>query len=240
MSELPYFSLKLCVAERHIRDYLITLPRAAKKAFMILSDALGLTSCVFLSVWLLTPSVTSSFDLTMLASTTFIITCLVARQLGFYVSIVRYVGMGLVFASIKVVLVSTMVLAALALLSGMAYLSAKLAIVYAALLLIYLLGSRFAAQYFLIRRDSHKEPVVIYGAGEAGAQTALALQNGATFVPVAFVDDDATIHRNIVSGLCVHSPDDLDDLIGQFVFDDALIDDRDESDDLEAESEQSE
>ena len=52
------------------------------------------------------------------------------------------------------------------------------------------------------RRD--KKNVVIYGAGSAGVQLAAALDHGREFKPVAFIDDNAFLHRQKVNGLRIY------------------------------------
>ena len=216
MAKEPSSAAWLRTVEHRFRDHLITIPRVAKQAIMLLTDAAGLFSCVILASWLLIPGQLSAAELTMLAVGTFVVTTLVARSLGFYHSIVRYLGMGLVFASAKVVFASAATLALLVYVSDLVAMQGRLAIIYAALYLIYLLGGRYAAQYFLIRRNPGKERVIIYGAGEAGAQAAVAMQSGDTFLPVALVDDDDLLLNKMVSGLRVHSPDDIGEVIELF------------------------
>ena len=55
--------------------------------------------------------------------------------------------------------------------------------------------------------------VVIYGAGSAGVQLAAALDHGREFKPVAFIDDDATLHRQKVNGLRIYPLSSLSYLI---------------------------
>lgn len=52
-------------------------------------------------------------------------------------------------------------------------------------------------------------PVVIYGAGSSGRQLAASLGHEARYRVIAFLDDDAALHGLWVSGLKVHSPDQL-------------------------------
>lgn len=216
MSDTPIAPNKLRATERRLRNYMITMSRSGKLAVMLSADAVGLFSCVMLSTWLLVPGVMSATQITLLAAAVFFVTALVAGYRGFYHSIVRYLGMGLVLASAEVVLVSAATLALLLYFSGLVAAQGRLAIIYAALYSFYLLGGRYTAQYFLIRRNTGKERVIIYGAGESGAQTAVAMQSGDVYLPVALIDDDKRVLRKMVSGLRVHSRDKLERLIEQF------------------------
>jgi FlaA1/EpsC-like NDP-sugar epimerase len=128
---------------------------------------------------------------------------------------VRYLGTDVGITSIKLAIASAVLLAVTTYFSGLAAQPVKLATAYGALFLLYLLGSRSLAQYFLIRRNPGKERVIVYGAGEAGARVVLALQDGSTFLPVALIDDSRSRQGKRIGGLKVHSRNILGQLIGE-------------------------
>lgn len=202
--------------EYDVRRHVIRWPRAIKQLMMIAADSAGLFFCVWLSVWLLAPHVSIVADVMPIAATTLLITTLIARQLGFYHSIVRYIGMGLAVASIKVAIASATTLAVAAYFFGLADISVRLAIIYGAFCGLFFVGSRYLAQHFLTRRNPGKEAVIVYGAGEAGAQVVIAMQSGAVYQPVALVDDDSSLLGKRVCGLHVHAPTDIERLIEEF------------------------
>jgi len=55
-------------------------------------------------------------------------------------------------------------------------------------------------------RGMKQSRVLIYGAGPTGRQLAAALRMDEAFLPVAFVDDNATLQGSIVQGLRVYAP----------------------------------
>ena len=70
-------------------------------------------------------------------------------------------------------------------------------------------GGRLLLRRYLRRRfrsSAARTPVIIYGAGEAGAQLANALRYSAEFTPVAFVDDNPQLWGSVVLGLKVRAP----------------------------------
>jgi FlaA1/EpsC-like NDP-sugar epimerase len=70
-------------------------------------------------------------------------------------------------------------------------------------------GGRLLLRRYLRRRfrlSAPRTPVIIYGAGEAGAQLANALRYSAEFTPAAFVDDNPQLWGSIVLGLKVRAP----------------------------------
>jgi FlaA1/EpsC-like NDP-sugar epimerase len=77
-------------------------------------------------------------------------------------------------------------------------------------------GGRLLLRRWLRRRlrpGAPRAPVIIYGAGEAGAQLANALRYSAEFEPVVFVDDNPHLWKSIVCGLKVRAPVKLPRLI---------------------------
>ena len=66
-------------------------------------------------------------------------------------------------------------------------------------------------------------PVLIYGAGRAGAQLSALLKMGRQLRPVAFIDDDPTLYRQQINGLTVYRPRDLVKLIDKFHVRDVLL-----------------
>ena len=63
------------------------------------------------------------------------------------------------------------------------------------------------ASLFMNRRLRHREPVLIYGAGQGGVRLAASLSDSPKFFPVAFIDDNLSLSKTRIDGLPVHSPD---------------------------------
>ena len=103
------------------------------------------------------------------------------------------------------------------------------------LLVMLLVGSsRFFARWWLgetyfslggIRSavDSGKKNVVIYGAGSAGVQLALALAHGRDFKAVAFIDDDQSLLKRKANGLRIYPLSSLSYLIQRYQVSDVLL-----------------
>jgi len=72
---------------------------------------------------------------------------------------------------------------------------------------------------FLIRNalrvpvSVRKDPVIIYGAGDAGRELLHSLQHGCDYTALAFVDDDSHLHGLTVGGLPVFPPQVLPELV---------------------------
>ena len=79
-------------------------------------------------------------------------------------------------------------------------------------------GGRLLLRRYLrhrFRLSAPRTPVIIYGAGEAGAQLVQALRYSAEFEPVAFVDDNPRLQGSVILGLKVRAPSRLPRLIAR-------------------------
>jgi len=79
----------------------------------------------------------------------------------------------------------------------------------------YFLGDWYAATQHVsfVQRDDGLPRVAIYGAGAAGNQLASALRQGKVMRPVAFIDDDESISNQVISGLQVFTPGNIERMI---------------------------
>ena len=68
-----------------------------------------------------------------------------------------------------------------------------------------------------------KSRVLIYGAGQAGVQLSLALNNSNEFYPVGFIDDNKDLQGNDINGLEVYSINNIEELISKFKVEEVLI-----------------
>jgi len=180
---------------------------------MLLSDTAGFLGAVVVCAWINLINPVSMSNLLIVAATTFVVAHLIARYLGFYHSIVRYLGMNLLLAGAQVAIGSAVVFATLSWWTGLATQPMKLALIYGAFCGLYLVGSRYTAQYFLIRNSPEKTNVIIYGAGEAGARVVQAMDGNSSLTPVAFVDDEWSIQGKQLNGLPVYARSRLEKLV---------------------------
>ena len=138
---------------------------------------------------------------------TILVTLVVFRQLGLYRALVRFLTGRVLIAVGKGALVSAIILYAAGLLLNVG-LPRSVPIIYAVLVFLSVGGLRFVARHFF-RSPDHvlKQPVIIYGAGEAGLQLLNSLFHGREYHPIALVDDDKALQNLTVGGLRVYGPD---------------------------------
>jgi FlaA1/EpsC-like NDP-sugar epimerase len=134
---------------------------------------------------------------------------------GLYRAVVRFLGIDAAAAIAAGVGFSTAVLFATNALLGTGVSSGAL-IIYGMIALLYVGASRFGARELLRMRGHTVDRVIIYGAGEAGAQLCAALLSRGQFKPVAMVDDNPATHGMRVRGFEVRSPDEIPNLRRKF------------------------
>lgn len=75
----------------------------------------------------------------------------------------------------------------------------------------------------IYRRGEHQCRVLIYGAGTTGQQLVSAFKTNSGINPVAFVDDNTTLHGLTIAGLPVHSPLKIKDVVAESQIDRVLL-----------------
>jgi FlaA1/EpsC-like NDP-sugar epimerase len=90
------------------------------------------------------------------------------------------------------------------------------------LTVVLIVGSRMIANVFFIENTAESK-AIIYGAGSAGIQLAVALNHSSEMNPVCFIDKDPSLHGTFVGGLKVLSPKNLKKMIKRNKVDEVLI-----------------
>jgi FlaA1/EpsC-like NDP-sugar epimerase len=192
----------------------VNLPRPAKRLIMLVIDGIMIPATLFAAVCLKTGSLTAGLQISpWLYAAAVLVSVPIFIRLGLYRAVLRFLGSRASYAVITGVTASVLILAMInwMLVSGGVPFSAI--VIYWALALLYMGGSRMVARQLLIQRPSEAERVAIFGAGEAGARLASSLYQGRGFLPVAFIDDNRSLWGSVIHGIEVYGPDDLSHLI---------------------------
>ncbi len=196
-----------------LRQRMASLPRRTKRAIMVVADAAGVILAAAGALWLTGAAPPFEGVAIPIAVLLALAALPLFRQLGLYRSIVRFMGLDLVVAAFRSVLVLAPVGFLLSL-PWMAPLEAlRVAMTFSALLLVYVAGSRFTVRIFFQLRYVPADRVLIYGAGEGGVRLASSIAGGQQFMPVAFVDDSHALVGSVINGLEVYGPDQMPRLI---------------------------
>lgn len=193
------------------------LPRNSKRAIMVTADLVMIPLVLYLAIALGLGNVrhlgsTGWWPYVVAVGTSVPIFV----KLGLYRAIVRYMGGKAFYAVIVGVTLSAIILLLVDLLAKSRSLPVAAIVVYWALALVYVAGSRaMVRDMFSLygMRLRQPEKVIIYGAGEAGVSLSTMLRGGADFDPVAFVDDKGGLQGSHINGITVYPPRDIPDLI---------------------------
>jgi FlaA1/EpsC-like NDP-sugar epimerase len=156
-------------------------------------------------------------------------------KFGLYRAVIRYIGIDALWAISRAVIMFTLVFAVIVLIAD-EWAGRVPRTVYginALMVLLFVGGSRMLARWLFTHRQQHNwselhteryiPPVVIYGAGRAGAQLVAMLKMSHQLRPVAFIDDNEALHHQQINGLTVYPFEQLGGLIERFQVCDILL-----------------
>jgi len=199
-------------------SFLFRASRPVKRFISIIADTLFISLSFWAAIIVRLDTLTVFHDksLWLLLALLIPISLFINIRLGLYRAVIRYINSK---AAINIAI--SVILSTLAFILLSFYLNITIArtvpIIYAAFLMILVAGSRFIVIVALSSsRNKNKENVIIYGAGSSGRQLAQSLLHGNEYVPVAFIDDDKQIQKNIIHGIMVYSRYDISKLISKF------------------------
>jgi len=205
---------------------LLTLPRRGKQLVVVLSDIVAAWLAMWLAFTLRLESwhVPGRHQLWIYMAAVAIFVPIFVR-FGLYRAIFRYTGL----ATMQTLLTAAVVYGCLLLLLVLATFPAgvprSVGVLQPILFLVLVSNSRTWARFWLnqgSRRDS-RHHLLIYGAGDAGAQTAAAVANGGEFQLLGFVDDDPTKVGRHINGVPVIAPINVAETVERLGVSDILL-----------------
>lgn len=138
-------------------------------------------------------------------------------KIGLYRAVIRYVDDKIIYTIFVGVTLSILVITFFVAIGRFVALPRSSIFIYWVMAMAYIGSSRYLAKGFIKKVESSQkgitENVAIYGAGQVGLQTALALYSGRKYKPVAFFDDNVQLQGSTVAGLTVYSPDQAKDIL---------------------------
>lgn len=186
-------------------NYIWDLSRFNKRIVSICVDTLFIALSFYAAYWTRIGHIQPLNDLGtqfVLLGTVFV-TLFSFAKLGLYRAILRY----LTFHALAVVSLGTLVSAvSVAVLAFYfdAPVPRSVPIIYGAFLCLLCGGSRLVVRVLVAQANSKgSKRVLIYGAGAAGRQLALAMRNSETHKVVGFIDQDKTLENTMILGLNV-------------------------------------
>jgi len=148
-------------------------------------------------------------------------------RFGLYRAIFRYTGQAALNATAKAVLLYSVLLTLVLLWHRWLGVPRTLGVLQPILFLMLVGLSRAVARFWLaglpLLGEVQSGRVLIYGAGTAGAQTALALQVSGQFDLVGHLDDDESLVGRSINGKPIFSPNEIPELVSRHKITDILL-----------------
>ncbi len=212
-----------------LTEFLGNLSRPKKQAVMVANDIVTLSVAVWLAFALRLgkPLPTELVELwwLMVVVPLLSLPCLAAT--GLYRSVVRHIGPQALWAVVKGVTLSAICFAALVTLARLDGVPRTSYWLFWMVGLFAVGGPRLLARSWLRgamqKLRVRRQPVAVYGAGNAGIQLAGALSSGREYEPRLFIDDNPSLAGTVVDGLRVYRPQDLPRLIEKYRLSDVLL-----------------
>lgn len=190
-------------------QHLFGLSRGTKRLIQVAFDALAIVFCFWLAMALrLDGNVMAMTARPWLVLIPVIpVTIFAFAMLGLYRAVIRYMADRAVRTVAIGVLISALAMFALS--QGLNLrVPRSVPGIYLALLLIVVGGTRFVMRgIYLSTQAATREPVLIYGAGEAGRQVLQALEQSRNYRPALFVDDNGKLSGSEIGGVRIVRPE---------------------------------
>jgi FlaA1/EpsC-like NDP-sugar epimerase len=210
--------------KRTIATTLVTLPRAVKRLISLGFDLLISLSCTFgfLAIVSRDPNSLISNQSILIALTLAGLQIGALWLSGTYLTVARYLGLkSLATSSLYLLTTNTLIFAVISV-YGIEGAPLALGTAQPALFFSFFLGSRFLVALLLTSYSSvtaletYKSKVaLIYGAGDAGRQLAMALLHSNEINVAGFIDDDASLQGAIIQSVKVFPTEKIESLIEQ-------------------------
>ena len=211
-----------------MHERMLTWPRRQKQFAVILLDvALALVSTwLAFSLRLDTPHWPSGLQWWVYLLTPMLAVPVFVR-LGLYRAIFRYTGLDALQTIARAVAIYGFVLFVILLWQRWLWVPRSIGVLQPIIFLLLVGGSRALARFWLAgigrTRIASEGHLLIYGAGEAGVQTAGAIANAQQFVLVGFVDDDVAKIGRSINGVTVFAPQRIARLVAEKGVTDILL-----------------
>ena len=213
---------------------MLALPRMFKRALVLVLDAFLCVLTVWLAFYLrlgefLPLNDTSLWSPRIAVLLSLSIAIPIFIYSGLYRAIFRYNGLPALMAVSKAMLIYGLLYAITFTIVGVQGVPRTIGLIQPVLLLIFVGMSRMFARFWLgglyldILRKTQLPQVLIYGAGIAGRQLALAMANSSDVKVIGFLDDDKKLHGSLLNELPIYNPSELQELTSSLSITDVLL-----------------
>ena len=198
---------------------ILSLSRYSKRIIVIITDLSLCIFCTWLAFIIRLEEVILFRDFNYYSSLISIIIAIPIYWLfGLYRTIFRYTGLSIIFSILSSTFVYGLLFFLIIGVYGIQGVPRSIGILQPMLLFFGIIISRLIIKYILsgdysLKKKLIKKNVLVYGAGEAGRQLVVALENSLEFNVVGFLDDNSKLHRQVILNQTIYSIDELEKLI---------------------------
>ncbi len=198
---------------------IISLPRYAKRIIAIIIDIGLCILCTWLAFYLRLEQfvrINNTSILAVLISISLAIP--IFWLVGLYKTMIRFAGSSIIFTVAVAIFSYQLLYFGVIGIYGIDGIPRSIGIIQPILLFLGILSSRIIIKYlFFSDRNfenlKNKKNILIYGAGNAGSQLLVSLENNPEMKVVGFLDDNQQFHNQSVLGRTVYNPLKLDKLV---------------------------
>ena len=209
-----------------VHKNLTYLPRYAKRALAIILDLGFCILCTWIAFYLRLEQFIKINDITILAVVISISLAIPIFWLsGLYKTMYRFVGPSIILTVAIATFAYGLLYFSIIGIYGIHGIPRSIGIIQPLLLFLAISSSRVVISYSFISDFSPKtkKNVLIYGAGSAGRQLYVSLENNPEMKVVGFLDTNKHFHRQTLLGQTVYDPSKIDKLIKKKNIDEILL-----------------
>lgn len=148
-------------------------------------------------------------------------------KFGLYRTVIRYLGFDALWEVFKAVSLYALIWGLIGFMAAIDGLPRSVILINWVLSLLFISGIRLLAYWYFSDQFRKSNPgsknVIIYGAGSAGRQLAVALDGLSEYYPVAYIDNNKDLIKRKIRGIQVHSPEDIQFLLKKFKVSEILF-----------------
>lgn len=198
---------------------LFGLPRLVKRLIVLALDASLCITTVWLAFYLRLGEFVQLYDNKIWLVFFSLLTALpIFVVFGLYREIFRYTGWSAILSVSRALLCYSVIFAGVVTTFGIPGVPRTIGLIQPLLLLFAVAGSRLIFKYCFVGpqrfvKFNKQLRVLVYGAGVAGRQLASALKNGNEMQVAGFLDDDEKLHKQVLNGIKIYSPEELSEIV---------------------------
>jgi len=205
---------------KEFSNFITSLNRYSKRSIAVITDLALCITCTWFAFFIRLEELILFKDFNFYPAVISIIIAIPIFWLfGIYRTFFRYTSLSIIFTIASSAFIYGILYFLVIGVYGIQGVPRSIGVLQPILLLFAIISSRLLIKYVLTYsysfRDKsfNKKNVLIYGAGEAGRQLVVALENSPEFKVVGFLDDNSELYRQVLLGKKIYSLGNLEKLV---------------------------